>query len=247
MEDLDRLLRLSEELKKKTLELKRKDIIGATKLYDNLFNWDTKILFTGYGSCPLTNLLGEACQDVESSIFSALHVRRKVAMMSLRSSLEQAALGLYYGKDNRSYRTNSKHRIVSFYQALDEIFSRERFREFNQEFYLKAEMEGIHRDLSAYIHSRGYEKQDWSSSKIMELEIIYEEKGALEHIETFFQDWLVFLKKVYDVISTCLFIKYMDFLALEEDTVFHLPISQTEIQSMLSKTRLSQLRSVFEY
>ena len=39
----------------------------------------------------------------ESSIFSALRARRKVAMMSLRSSLDQAALGLYYGEDGRKH------------------------------------------------------------------------------------------------------------------------------------------------
>ncbi len=37
----------------------------------------------------------------ESWIFSALHAMRKVAMMSLRSWLEQAAFGHYYGEDSR--------------------------------------------------------------------------------------------------------------------------------------------------
>lgn len=247
MEDLDRLLRLSEELKKKTLQSKKTDIVTAIKLYHNLFVWDTAVLFTSYGSCPLTNLLGETCQDIESSIFSALHARRKVAMMCLRSSLEQAALGLYYGEDSQRYQRDCEYRIVGFYQALDVVFSREKFREFNEKFYLKPQTEEIHRDLSAYIHSRGYQRQDWSSSKIMELEILYEEKKAVEHIESFFQDWLTFLEKVYDVITTCLFLKHMDFVAVKESALLHLPVAKQEIQSMLCKTRLGQLKSVFKF
>ena len=243
MEDVDRLLRLSEKLKQKTLETKREEIIKAIKMYHNLFIWDTHILFTRYGSCPLTNLFGEACQDLESSIFSALHIRRKVAMMCLRSSLEQAVFGLYYGEDSQKYQRDSDYRIVSFCQALDEVFSRERFKEFNEKFYLKAEMNEIHRDLSAYIHSRGYQRQDWTSSKVMELEMLYEEKKALEHIESFFQEWFIFLEKIFDVITTCLFLKCMDSVALKDS----LPVSKEEIGSVLSKTRLSQLKSVFKF
>ncbi len=127
LEELERLLRLSEKLKKKTLQTKRKEIARAMEMYDDLFIWDTHILFARYGSCPLTNLFGEACQDLESSIFSGLHVRRKMAMMCLRSCLEQAVFGLYYGEDSPRYQRDSDHRIVGFSQALDGIFSRERF------------------------------------------------------------------------------------------------------------------------
>jgi hypothetical protein len=247
LEDLERLLHLSEKLKKKTLQTKREEIIRAIKLYHSLFIWDTHILFARYGSCPLTNLFGEACQDLESSIFSALHVRRKVAMMCLRSSLEQAVFGLYYDEDSKKYQRDSDYRIVGFSQALDETFSRERFKEFNQKFYLKAQMNEIHRDLSAYIHSRGYQRQDWTSSKVMELEILYEEKKALERIESFIQDWFTFLEKIFDVIITCLFLKCTDSVVLEERIPFRLPVSKEEIERMLSKTRLSQLKSIFRF
>jgi len=247
LEELERLLRLSEKLKKKTLQTKKKEIVRAMEMYHNLFIWDTHILFARYGSCPLTNLFGEACQDLESSIFSGLHVRRKMAMMCLRSCLEQAVFGLYYGEDSQRYQRHSDHRIVGFSQALDEAFSRERFKEFNENFYLKAEMNEIHRDLSAYIHSRGYQRQDWTSSKVMELEILYEEKKAVERIETFFRDWFIFMEKIFDVIIACLFLECLDSVVLESRIPIHLPLSREEMESMLSKTRLNQLKSIFRF
>lgn len=103
MEDLDRLVCISEQVKKKTLEAKREEITRATKMYRKLIYLEgsTHILFTRYRSCPLTNLFGQVCHDLELFIFSALHVRSKVAMVCLRSSLEQAVFGLYYSEDSQ--------------------------------------------------------------------------------------------------------------------------------------------------
>ncbi len=244
--ELERLLDLAEEFKEDTLSKHHEELEEALRIWGVVVSWSSDIVFVNYGGvCPVTNLLGEAEEDLRSSALCIAFGRYRTAMMCLRSFLELPFCGLYYDTDETRYEQHvaSRGRTVSLKTALDHLFGLRDFRGFEARYNLRSEIVQLAGELSGFVHARGRERWETFLGEPVRFKLVFLH-GRPACDSSFIEAWLALLKRSFDVVSVALFLRYPDVLLAADRLQTISPHSVDAVQSSLTVDRRAQLKSV---
>jgi hypothetical protein len=244
--DLERLLDVAERFKEDTVREHRDELQEALSMWDVIATWSSEIIFENYGGvCPVTNMLGEAGEDLKSSVLCVAFGRYRTAMSCLRSFLELPFCGLYYDRDETRYEQDvlGPRGTVRLWKALDDLFGAEPFKEFNARYHLRSDIAGLSRKLSGFVHARGHERSEEFLGEPVRFRIrLLREVPACD--SSFIEAWRVLLNRSFDVVNTALFLRYPDVLIALERVQTLSSDSLHAVASSLTKERRKQLTSV---
>lgn len=249
---LKSLLLNRNRVRRKTIEDKKTEVDNAVILRKCWYKWGLDVYFlledvedhTAMMSASIVNsALIEASYEIEDSIFAAIHGSYKQAMTSLRSTLELSFLGLYYYNNVQEYFSayiEGKSKTVSFRKALQFVFGRSPYKEFDAKFSLQREILEIHDELSRSTHTRGSDQQALELRHGPPVDLRVGDRVKIElrarqavYGEDLFDKWYLFLCKASIGVNTSLILKYP-----------HILKNPPLCAVVLAEDRLAQLKEV---
>ena len=211
-------------IRRKTIENRKTEVDNAVILRKCWYKWGFDVFFLlenveDNTNASIVNMaLIEASYEIEDSIFAVIHGSYKQAITSLRSALELFFSGLYYYENVQEYASayiEGKSKTVSFRKALQFVFGRAPYREFDAKFSLKQEILEIHDELSRSTHTRGSDQQalELRHAPLVDLKVgdrVKIEVRARQAVygEELFDKWYYYLCKASIVVNTSLILKY---------------------------------------
>lgn len=236
----------------KTTEDKKTEVDNALILRKCWYKWGLDVIFlledaedrtAMMNAERISSTLTEASYEIEDSVLAAIHGSYKQAMTSLRSALELPFLGLYYydhGQEYFSAYIEGKSRTTSLTKALDFVFGRSPYKEFDAKFSLRQEILKIHDELSRFTHTRGSGQQELELRHAPPVDLKRGDRVKIDvkarravYDEELFDKWYYYLCKASLVVNTSLILKYP-----------HILKNPPLCAVVLAEDRLAQLKEV---
>lgn len=254
--NLNYLLSVSAIFLQGTLQHEKLKVHNAFEIWGNFVNWGSDILFYPYHSTlektiitPLVEFMGEATSDIQCSIFAVIHGMYRLSMMALRSCLELILTGLYYQlnpKEHQKYE--QKRRVIDqqtifFNVALNDMFKRDPYMQFDARYNLKQEIKDLYYELSGFIHARGVERQEGYLGHPTRIGWVVGTKDMYN--KDAFDEWYSYLTKVCEIANIIFFLYYPDVLINPYKIGSFDPNTPFKVINMLTEKRKRQLETIF--
>ncbi|MDH5460069.1 MAG: hypothetical protein OEW71_03425 [Candidatus Bathyarchaeota archaeon] len=164
--EIERILEYPRKVSEKVVEENKKEIITCLKHYNAFDDWGQVLPFIAEISdgCRLRTweTFLEANINMEVALIQAIHGMYKSSLMSLRSCLETSLLMVFYSYPEKDAEYddwwNGTVDTPRFRDIINFLFAKTEFQKFDARYSLLQKLKDEHKELSSYIHSRGYNR-----------------------------------------------------------------------------------------
>lgn len=238
MENLDNLyglLRSASEVREDTIEHEREKINQTFEVWGYLVDWGIYFLNVSAKAEASWMLSIEATQDIWSSVFLAIHGFYRLALISLRSGYELLILGIYFDHNLRDYKLWSKDEKSaprpSFGKATQWLFNNlPLFKQFNEKYGLKKELNDFYDELSGFMHARGDRREILISLTRVLHGLTYH-----SYTKESFERWHLKLLQMFDLCNVVFMLNHPIVWKNPEEAIF--PEADKLISKMRPKSR----------
>lgn len=223
------------QTRKETYSRKSREIAEVDKIISIRIAMGNGLMYEVEPDAPIFIMEIETTQDLVVSRSLALSGYYRHANSSLRSWFELTFDGIYFNDHPRKYSQwlDDRRKSPTFQKRwLEALFNKGLFRKFEKKYSLSQETWKLYEELSKFIHARGIERMGvFKPSRLW---------GMRGFNEIDFDRWFLNLKKVFEITSTILVLKYPKCFTSLPD----FGESTSNFLGLLSKKRTSQWKNV---